>query len=117
MDEKTRERALKKLSSIKEYIGYPEELLNNTKLEDIYQGLEISNETYFGNGINMSVWSTAYHWKKLREKVNKTEWTRHSNPAVVNAYYSAIENSIQFPAGILQVNKRRHFSEGMRLLL
>jgi hypothetical protein len=38
-----------------------------------------------------------------REKVDKLDWKRHSAPAVVNAFYSSIENSIQFPAGILQV--------------
>ena len=27
---------------------------------------------------------------------------RHGRPAVVNAFYSPLENSIQFPAGILQ---------------
>ena len=36
-------------------------------------------------------------------KVDKTDWKRHGAPAVVNAFYSSIENSIQFPAGILQV--------------
>lgn len=36
-------------------------------------------------------------------KVDKTDWKRHANPAIVNAFYSALENSIQFPAGILQV--------------
>ena len=35
-------------------------------------------------------------------KVNKTDWVRHGQPAVVNAFYSPLENSIQFPAGILQ---------------
>ena len=52
----------------------------------------------------MSKWGTNYAWKKLREKVDKTDWKRHSRPAVVNAFYSSIENSIQFPAGILQGN-------------
>ena len=28
-------------------------------------------------------------------KVDKTDWKRHSRPAVVNAFYSSIENSIQ----------------------
>ena len=35
-------------------------------------------------------------------KVDKTDWKRHAKPAIVNAFYSSIENSIQFPAGILQ---------------
>ncbi|XP_046657606.1 LOW QUALITY PROTEIN: neprilysin-2-like [Daphnia pulicaria] len=43
-----------------------------------------------------------YAFKKLRESVNKTNWISHGRPAVVNAYYSPLENSIQFPAGILQ---------------
>ena len=103
MDPQTRGRAHQKLSSIKEYIAYPPEIMNNSKLEDLYKGLQISPDSYFKNGINMSIWSTNYHWKKLREKVDKTDWKRHANPAVVNAFYSSIENSIQFPAGILQV--------------
>ena len=37
-----------------------------------------------------------------REKWDKTDWKNHGRPAVVNAFYSSIENSIQFPAGILQ---------------
>merc|ERR1719412_1402680 len=102
MDAETRERAHLKLDAIKDYIGYPEEILVNSNLEDLYQGLEISPTNYFQNGINMSIWSTDYHWKKLREKVDKTDWKRHAYPAVVNAFYSSIENSIQFPAGILQ---------------
>ena len=70
MDPKTKERALKKLSTIKEYIGYPEEILDNAKLEDLYKGLEINATHYFQNGISMSIWSTNYHWRRLREKVN-----------------------------------------------
>ena len=103
MDDKTRTRAHAKLRAIKEYIAYPPEIMDNSKLEDLYEGLEISGDSYFANSINMSIWSTNYHWSKLREKVDKTDWKRHANPAVVNAFYSSIENSIQFPAGILQV--------------
>ncbi|TRY72219.1 hypothetical protein TCAL_03874 [Tigriopus californicus] len=102
MDSKTKDRAHSKLNSIKEYIAYPEEILDNKNLEEIYKGLEIVEGEYFQNGIRMSIWRTNYHWKKLREEVDKTDWKRHANPAVVNAFYSAIENSIQFPAGILQ---------------
>ena len=50
----------------------------------------------------MTVFGTNYAFSKLREKVNKTDWVRHGNPAIVNAFYSPLENSIQFPAGILQ---------------
>jgi len=104
MDEETRRRAKRKLSTMKEYIGYPQEIMVDSNLEDLYEGLYIKPDDHFRNGINMSIWGTNYAWKKLREKVDKTDWKRHGRPAVVNAFYSSIENSIQFPAGILQGN-------------
>ena len=69
MDINTQQRAHLKLNAIKDYIGYPEEILVNSNLEELYKGLQISPTNYFQNGINMSIWSTNYHWKKLREKV------------------------------------------------
>merc|ERR1719509_368082 len=104
MDDKTRERAQDKLRTMKEYIGYPEEILQENLLEELYEDLVVHPKDHFNNGIRMSKWGTNYAWKKLREKVDKTDWKRHSRPAVVNAFYSSIENSIQFPAGILQGN-------------
>merc|ERR1712218_70827 len=95
---------MEKLWTMKEYIGYPEEILVEKNLEDLYETLEVGSDSHFLNGINLSVWGTNYAWKKLREKVDKTDWKRHGAPAVVNAFYSSIENSIQFPAGILQGN-------------
>ena len=68
----------------------------------------------------MSKWSTNKSFKKLREKVDKTDWKRHANPAVVNAFYNSIENSMQFPAGILQVCRFKvklgHFQKNCRYL-
>ena len=103
MDRETKEKANAKLGTIKKYIGYPKEILENKKIEDLYKGLTINKDTFYQNSINMGLWSINYHWSKLREEIDKTDWKRHSNPAVVNAYYNALENSIQFPAGILQV--------------
>ena len=73
MDPETKQRAHKKLRTIKDYIGYPEEILDNDKLEELYKGLEIDPNEYFKNGIHMSIWSTNYHWKKLREKVKNEQ--------------------------------------------
>ena len=103
MDENTKAKAHIKLDLMKDYIGYPKEIFNNTALEEVYEGLEITDNTFFLNAINMSKWSTNKSFKKLREKVDKTDWKRHANPAIVNAFYNSIENSMQFPAGILQV--------------
>ena len=89
MDAETRQRAHLKLNAIKDYIGYPEEILINSNLEELYAGLQISPSNYFQNGINMSIWSTNYHWKKLREKVHlyilNTKYRRRKNlPDMIN---------------------------------
>ena len=39
MDEKTRQRAKDKAMAIRPYIGYPNELLNNTEIEKFYSGV------------------------------------------------------------------------------
>ncbi len=102
MDERTKRRAKEKANGIVEHIGYPSELLSVDKLNELYSGLELNSTHYLGNALNMTVFGTNYAFSKLREKVNKTDWIRHGRPAVVNAFYSPLENSIQFPAGILQ---------------
>lgn len=104
------------MQSIKDYIGYPPELLNNTLIEDLYDGIEVTNNTFYQNSINMGKWSIKYSWSKLRDQIDKTDWKRHANPAVVNAYYSGTENSIQFPAGILQVIFKKWHYVSIRLI-
>ncbi|XP_069992152.1 neprilysin-2-like [Penaeus vannamei] len=102
MDEATRERAMAKAKAITPHIAYPPELLEDDKLTDLYDGLEISNGDLLENMRNLTIFGTNYSFKKLREKIDKKDWKNHGAAAVVNAFYSPLENSIQFPAGILQ---------------
>ena len=102
MDAVTKERAKEKAEAMEEYIGYTPELLDIEKLSGLYRGLELSPDSYVGNGFNISRYHMNYAFSKLRQPVDKKDWVRHGNPAVVNAFYSPIENSIQIPAGILQ---------------
>ena len=52
-----------------EHIGYPSELMDVKKLEDLYFGLDLNSTHYLGNALNMTVFSTNYAFSKLREKV------------------------------------------------
>nr|CAG4648509.1 EOG090X01U4 [Polyphemus pediculus] len=102
MDDETRIRAKDKAASMTTHIAYPDELLDDEKLTNLYGDLQLDSTNYLRNALNLTVFGTNYSFKKLREAVNKTDWVSHGRPAVVNAYYSPLENSIQFPAGILQ---------------
>uniref|UniRef100_A0A1A9X1W5 Neprilysin, neutral endopeptidase 2 n=1 Tax=Glossina brevipalpis TaxID=37001 RepID=A0A1A9X1W5_9MUSC len=102
MDDSTRKEAIKKVESMSVHIGYPDELLDNNKLAEYYEKYEIDSDKYFESFLKMNIIGTDYSFNKLRQPINKTEWLRHARPAIVNAFYSSLENSIQFPAGILQ---------------
>jgi neprilysin len=95
MDEITRAQALDKVKAIATHIGYPDELTDNKKLEDYYEGLEIDSNKYLESILRLNKFAMNKMFLKLREPVNKTDWTTHSRAAVVNAFYSPIENSIR----------------------
>lgn len=122
MDDTTRAAALCKVKTMVTHIGYPDELMDDEKLTDFYKNINVDEEKYLESILSINIFGTDRAFKKLREPVNKTDWITHSKPAVVNAFYSSIENSIrklnkaitiylliiflcfslEFPAGILQ---------------
>jgi len=55
----------------------------------------MSNNDYLGNVLNLTTFGTDYAYRKLRERVNKTDWISHGRPAVINAFYAPLENSIR----------------------
>lgn len=95
MDDETRKSALNKLHSMSTHIGYPDEIMDNKKIEEYYKDLEIDSENYLTSVLHMNVFGTDLAFNKLRKPVNKTDWISHARPAIVNAFYSSIENSIR----------------------
>lgn len=95
MDEKTRASAITKAEAMTTHIGYPDEIMDNSKLEEYYNNLDIDPEKYLESVLKMNVFGTDYAFNKLRKPVNKTDWVTHARPAIVNAFYSSIENSIR----------------------
>lgn len=61
----------------------------------IHLQLEMSSEHLMESVLNLTLFTTEYLFGKLREPVNKTDWVTHGRPAIVNAFYSSIENSIR----------------------
>ena len=102
MDPVTRAAAMDKAEAMTTHIGYPPQLLEMNKLGQLYTGLKLNSDDYFGNALRTTMFGTNYAFSKLRQSIDKQDWVRHGRPAVVNAFYSPLDNSIQFPAGILQ---------------
>uniref|UniRef100_A0A3B4GQQ7 Membrane metalloendopeptidase like 1 n=1 Tax=Pundamilia nyererei TaxID=303518 RepID=A0A3B4GQQ7_9CICH len=100
MDTPSKEKAREKAMAIKEHIGYPDHILqeSNQKLDQEYAHLNFSEEHYFENILENLKSEAHKSLKKLREPVDP-DWI--IGAAVVNAFYSPNRNQI-FPAGILQ---------------
>eukprot|EP00095_Tigriopus_kingsejongensis_P003378 maker-scaffold153_size302544-snap-gene-2.17 protein:Tk03378 transcript:maker-scaffold153_size302544-snap-gene-2.17-mRNA-1 annotation:"PREDICTED: neprilysin-2" len=101
MDEKTRKHAEEKLDKIDENIAYPEEMLDQSKVDGLYKNLQMG-EHLVGNILNLTLWKRHFDNERLREAVSRRDWIERGIVAVVNAFYNPFQNLITFPAGILQ---------------
>jgi predicted metalloendopeptidase len=93
MTEATKKRALDKLAAVANKIGYPERWRD-------YSALGIVRGDALGNAERAQAFEQARDVGKIGTKVDPTEWSM--TPPTVNAYYSTLQNDINFPAGILQ---------------
>ncbi len=93
MGPETKRRALQKLATIVNKIGYPE------KWRD-YGAVTISRHDLFGNVVRAGRFEMRRELAKIGKPVDRAEW--RMTPPTVNAYYSPQLNTINFPAGVLQ---------------
>lgn len=92
MDDTTRSAAVGKMQKIENKIGFPEKWKTYDKLA--------INGIYFADAIAARAWDHAYQVKKIGQKVDEKEW--YWPASIVNASYDALQNTMMFPAGILQ---------------
>jgi len=93
MSETTKKQAQEKLAAVSNKIGYP------GKWKD-YSSVAIKSDDYLGNEERASLYELNRNLNKIGKPVDKSEWGM--TPPTVNAYYSPLQNNINFPAGILQ---------------
>jgi putative endopeptidase len=93
MTAKTKAEALVKLHAVTNKIGDKAHWLD-------YATVKIARDDEFGNSLRTSEYASARDFSKIGKPADKTEW-QMSQPTV-NAYYEPQENSVNFPAGILQ---------------
>ncbi len=93
MGPETRDKAVDKLNSFMDKIGYPD------KWRD-YSSLSIDRGPFVENVLRAQAFEVRRDIGKIGKPVDRTEWDM--TPPTVNAYYNPAMNEIVFPAGILQ---------------
>ncbi len=93
MSTATKARALAKLHSIVNKIGYPERWRD-------YGALQVSRGDFVANVQRGNVFEALRLLDKIGQPLDRGEWGM--TPQTVNAYYNPQMNDINFPAGVLQ---------------
>jgi putative endopeptidase len=89
----TRAQAQQKLKTLYVGIGYPDRWKS-------YAGLSVSPTDAFGNAVRAEEFRYAQQIAKLHRTPDRTEWSMP--PQLVNAVNLPLQNSLNFPAAILQ---------------
>lgn len=89
----TRAEAIEKLQTLRVGIGYPEKWRS-------YDALEIKPDDLFGDLYRDSHFEYHYELSRIGQPVDRSEWVM--TPQTVNAVELPLDNSLNFPAAILQ---------------
>lgn len=99
-DEDTKKASEEKAHAMEQLIAYPDYILDPDALVKMYTGLEMNEDNFFENSLNMEKFRTRQLYEQLKEPVDKSRWYL---PIIQpNAYYFGVWNQIVFLAGILQ---------------
>jgi putative endopeptidase len=93
MSEATKKKALEKLGTIVNKVGYPDRWRD-------YSALAIARDDFLGNVRRAAVFESKRELGKIGKPLDRGEWGM--TPPTVNAYYDPQMNDINFPAGVLQ---------------
>jgi len=93
MSDATRQKALEKLHTVVNKIGYPD------KWRD-YSSVVIKPDDYAGDAERCDAFENRRQLDKIGKPVDRAEWGM--TPPTVNAYYDPQMNDINFPAGVLE---------------
>ncbi|MBX7186303.1 MAG: M13 family metallopeptidase [Vicinamibacteria bacterium] len=94
MTAETKKKALVKLAAFdRSKVGYPEVWKD-------YTSVVVRRDDYLGNSRRARMFEDRRNMDRIGKATDKTQWGM--TPPTVNAYYSAANNEIVFPAGILQ---------------
>ena len=93
MSQETKDKAIAKWNTFLPKIGYPDNWRD-------WSGLKITPDSYFDNAQAAAKFNYDYDIAKIGKPTDRKEWGM--TPQTVNAYYNPTDNTINFPAAILQ---------------
>jgi putative endopeptidase len=93
MSDTTKAKALEKWSTFLPKIGYPETWRD-------WSGLTLNGDSYFADVAAANQFNYDFDIAKIGKPTDRKEWGM--TPQTVNAYYNPTDNTINFPAAILQ---------------
>ncbi|KAM7438823.1 hypothetical protein ABFA07_011663 [Porites harrisoni] len=99
MDKNTKDAAREKANAMKEDVGYPSFIKDDSKLDALYAMLNVSDD-FFDNTLALNKMVVQKNLGMLGQQVDRDKWPQP--PTEVNAYYNLQQNRIVFLAGILQ---------------
>ncbi|KDN51555.1 hypothetical protein RSAG8_00100, partial [Rhizoctonia solani AG-8 WAC10335] len=102
MDKKSSKAAYEKATAIRIKVGYPTSpnTTSDASIASYYGALKISNDEFFENMLSARAVENFRAWLQLGKRRDLGTW--EMIPSEVNAYFNPPENSLVFPAGILQ---------------
>jgi putative endopeptidase len=93
MSDATKAKAIAKWNTFLPKIGYPDKWRE-------WSGLNVKSDDYYGNVMAAADFNYHYDIAKIGQPTDRKEWGM--TPQTVNAYYNPTDNTINFPAAILQ---------------
>ncbi|MBS0217338.1 MAG: M13 family metallopeptidase [Proteobacteria bacterium] len=93
MSDETKAKAIAKWSTFLPKIGYPDHWRS-------WDGLKITPDDFFDNMRAARAFNQRWDLDHIGQKTDRLEWGM--TPQTVNAYYNPTDNTINFPAAILQ---------------
>ncbi|MFT3763105.1 MAG: M13-type metalloendopeptidase [Pseudoxanthomonas sp.] len=93
MSDETKAKAIEKWNTFLPKIGYPDTWRD-------WNGLQLQQGDYYGNLQAAAKFNYRYDLAKIGKPTDRKEWGM--TPQTVNAYYNPTDNTINFPAAILQ---------------
>lgn len=95
MDSATKEEALRKLHAMNSNIAYPNELLNDTIIEEFYKYVQLNQSNYLQSAVAIDQHSKNFLCRRFHQPVNRNDWIDQSSTIYVNANYHGKSNSIR----------------------